>query len=104
MFKSMKCIKTGCTVECSGIISHGDLMYYNGIVILSGVPKDCFIPRSEHKPHLKTEHRIDIPGCGDRDCFILEGKFETRKDLLEQFKEWEKPEVVELFSKNVFEK
>lgn len=104
MFGSMKCIKTGCDVECNGIIAHGDLMYHEGIVILTGCPRDLFLSKDKFQPQLIVERRIDIPGCGDRECFILKGEFQTRNDLLEQFKEWEKPEVVELFSKNVFEK
>lgn len=104
MLGKMKCIKTGCDVECDGIIAHGDLMYHEGIVILSGCPRDSFFLKEKFQPQLIVEKGIVIPGCGDRDCFILKGEFQIREDLLEQFKEWEKPEVVEMFSKNVFEK
>ena len=42
MVRYMKCIKTGCDVICDIQIYHGDLFYHDGVLILSGVPKEIF--------------------------------------------------------------
>lgn len=109
MVNYMKCIKTGCNVICEGKIFHGDLMYYNGIVILSGVPYDTWCSASNNVFLLKQENKkiyydfqaknlSQIPGTGSVfAAFIVEGVFDVQNEFINQIKNYEKKECIALF-------
>jgi len=98
MMTYMKCIKTGCDVNCDGVTFHGDLMYYNGTLVLSGCPNGAYFQGYD----FVVENMIEIPGAGQpgRSSFILTGNIEqVDRRLLNQFKEYETEEVIAIFEK-----
>ena len=76
----MKCIKTGCDVICDDILYHGDLMYRNGVLVLSGVPNESwqniFYLREkgyDSHYHFKCKNMAMIPGTGNQySVFLVE--------------------------------
>lgn len=101
MFDEMKCIKTGCDVTIENACFHGDLMYWNGILVLAGVPKEPIYEIKLRNYHFRVNTLVEIPSQGNHyRSFIVSGISEVSEQLLQQFKEYEKSEVIELFSED----
>lgn len=99
MFSAAKCIKTGCDVACDGKMFHGDLMHYNGILILTGVPRESYYT-SNCPPHFHANNIIEIYGCGEYyQAFIVEGISNPSEDFMNQIKTYETQNIVNLFEK-----
>ena len=105
MFMDMKCIKTGCDIISNNILYHGDLMYRNGILILSGVPNSSWqnvscLKEMGYKTsyHFQCKNMAMIHGTGGQYfAFLVESPFDVQKNFLDQIKEWESPKCVALF-------
>lgn len=104
----MKCIKTGCDIICDNILYHGDLMYRNGVLVLSGVPNESwqnifYLQKGGENVfyHFKSGNMAMIPGTGCQyAAFLVEFPFDVQKDFIDQIKKWETPECVALFEEN----
>lgn len=98
MLSYMKCIKTGCDVNCNGVTFHGDLMYAKGTLVLSGCPDGAYFQGYD----FVVENMYEIAGCGNRKAFLLGGKIEqVDRRLLNQFKEYESEEVIKTFEEGM---
>lgn len=100
----MRCIKTGCDIICDGLLFHGDLMYRNGVLILSGVPTDSWqnvytIRKRGEKIyyHFQCENMARIPSTGFYSCFLVENVFDVQPDFMEQMREYESPDCISMF-------
>ena len=100
----MKCIKTGCDVICDEIVFHGDLMYRNGVLVLSGVPEgswqNIYPIRKRGEQiyyHFQCENLAKIPSTGHYACFLVENVFDVQQNFMEQIREYETPECIAMF-------
>ena len=108
MVRYMKCVKTGCDIICDNQIYHGDLFYHDGVLILSGVPKEIFedcnycVSALEFggKPvfyHFKARNLFEIP-CGyDFKCYMVKDVFDVQEIFMGQIKTYEPEECIKLF-------
>ena len=108
MVRYMKCIKTGCDVICDIQIYHGDLFYHDGVLILSGVPKEIFEDYNYNaralenggRPvfyHFKARNLFEIP-CGyDFNCYMVKDVFDVQESFISQIKSYESEECIKVF-------
>ena len=100
----MKCIKTGCDIICNDILYHGDLMYRNGVLVLSGVPNESwqniFFLREkgyDSRYHFQCENLAKIPSTVHYACFLVENVFDVQQDFMDQIREYETPDCIAMF-------